>query len=172
MSPADALRDWHDFAVTIAAAAATLIGAMFVVMSIGSGFLTRERAHAVRAFLTPTVIHLASALLGAALTMVPTLDWPVFAALVGAGGLIGFGYSATVLVRVHGHPVDWVDRIWYGGLPLLGYAAAIAAAWFLLARAVAGIDLLAGVLALLLVAGIRNAWDMLVFIVAQARGSG
>jgi hypothetical protein len=34
------------------------------------------------------------------------------------------------------------------------------------------LDLLAAALAAFLVAGIRNAWDMIVFLVTSARGSG
>jgi hypothetical protein len=49
---------WHDFFSLIGTAAATLIGAMFVVVSIGIGFLTQDRAVAIRTFLTPTVTHL------------------------------------------------------------------------------------------------------------------
>ena len=55
-------------------ASATLIGAMFVVVSIGTGFLTRDRSIGIRTFLTSTVTNLSATLFGAALTMVPGLD--------------------------------------------------------------------------------------------------
>ena len=70
------IHTWHDFFVFMGTASATLIGAMFVVASIGGGFLTRDRSPEIRAFLTPTVIHLATVLLGCALMLVPGLEAP------------------------------------------------------------------------------------------------
>ena len=67
------LHPWHDFYVFLGTAAATLIGAMFVVASIGGGFLTHDRSPEIRAFLTPTVVHLATILLACAVMLVPGL---------------------------------------------------------------------------------------------------
>jgi hypothetical protein len=63
----------------IGTASATLLGAMFVVASIGSGYLTQERSTGISAFLTPTVIHMASVVGGCALALVPSLDWRTLA---------------------------------------------------------------------------------------------
>lgn len=150
--PAPALETWHDFYAAIGTFSATLLGAMFVVASIGSGFLTHERAEASRIFLTPVVVHLTTALLGCALTMVPGLDWRWLGMLLGVGSLAGCGYAAFVGVHVRRRPVDRDDRIWYGALPVFAHAALLTAA----------------VLALLLVASIRNAWDLILFFVREA----
>jgi hypothetical protein len=70
-SSIDALREWHNFYSVLATASATLLGAMFVVASIGGSLLTKERAGEVRLFVTPTVIHLSAIVFSCAAAMVP-----------------------------------------------------------------------------------------------------
>lgn len=167
----DILREWHDFYVTLAAAAAGILGAQFVVMSIGSGFLTQERAASVRAFMTPTVVHLTGCVLACALVTVPGLDRTIFAVMVGAGALMGLVFSGVTAVLQRRNLVFWEDVLWYASAPILAYLAMAGAALLLLRRAEWSLDLLALSIALLLVANIRNAWDMLVFLVARQRRS-
>lgn len=166
--PAPALETWHDFYAAIGTFSATLLGAMFVVASIGSGFLTHERAEASRIFPTPVVVHLTTALLGCALTMVPGLDWRWLGALLGTASLAGCGYAAFVGMHVRRRPVDRDDRIWYGALPVLAHAALLTAAILALLAHPWCLDVLAAGLALLLVASIRNAWDLILFFVREA----
>jgi hypothetical protein len=166
------LSAWHDFFMIVGTASATLIGAMFVVVSIGIGFLNRDRLVAVRTFLTPTVTHLSTALLGCALTMVPALDWMWLAGFAAVGGLAGIAYSGRVIWGFNQHRgTDRSDWLWYAAFPLVAYAVLLAVAAMAWRGAAASLDLLAGALGLLLVAGIRNAWDMIVFLVTQARGA-
>ena len=62
------------------------------------------------------------------------------------------------------------DRLWYAGAPIVAYALIMAAAWVAWKRAVGSLEMLAAGMALLLAAGIRNAWDGLIFLVGRARG--
>lgn len=169
--PAPTLEAWHDFYAAIGTFSATLLGAMFVVASIGSGFLTHERAEASRIFLTPVVVHLTTILLGCALTMAPGLDWRWLGVLLGGGSLAGCGYAGFVGLHVRRRPVDRDDRIWYGGLPVLAHAALLAAAVLALLGHPYCLDVLAAGLALLLVASIRNAWDLILFFVRESAPS-
>jgi hypothetical protein len=171
--PAPALHDWQNFFMILGTAAATLIGAMFVVVSIGSGILTRERTRAIRAFLTSTVANLSTVLFGAALTMVPALDWLWLGVFAGLASIAGLVYSVWVLSGFRQHAgIDRSDWLWYALFPPLGYALLLAAAATALQGMTVSLDLLAAALAAFLVAGIRNAWDMIVFLVTSARGSG
>lgn len=171
-SPAALLAPWHEFFMLIGAASATLIGAMFVVVSLGVGILTRDRSVAIRAFLTSTVTHLSSALLGCALTLLPTLDWTGLALAAGVAGIGGVAYSGWVLAGFRQHQgVVLSDWCWYAILPLVAYAALLGVAATAWRAAPASLDLLAAILAFLLVAGIRNAWDMVVFLMLRGRGS-
>jgi hypothetical protein len=164
------LGEWHDCFTVLGTAAATLIGAMFVVVSIGTGFLTRDRASAIRTFLTSTVIHLSTTLLGAALTMVPGLDWRWLGGIIGVVGIMGLVFSLRAMLGFNQHSgTDHSDWFWYAIFPVIGYALLLAAAATALRGMAVSLDLLAAALAFLLVAGIRNAWDMIVFLVTMPR---
>jgi hypothetical protein len=166
------LPPWHDFFVLIGTTAATLIGAMFVVMSIGIGILSRDRPVAIRVFLTTTVIHLSTVLFGCALTMVPVLSPRSQAIIAGVAGLAGIAYSVHVLVGFRQHRGTVLsDWFWYAIFPFIAYAALAIAAVFGLHDTKAGLTVFAGVMSFLLIAGIRNAWDMLVFLVTTSRNS-
>jgi hypothetical protein len=170
VSSAELLAPWHDFFVLIGGAAATLIGAMFVVVSIGIGILSRDRSVAIRVFLTTTVVHLSTVLFGCILTLVPVLTPRWQAIIAGVAGLAGVGYSVHVIwgFRQHRGTVlsDW---FWYAVFPLATYGVLATAAGLGLYDTAEGLDVFAAVLAALLVAGIRNAWDMLVFLVTSSR---
>jgi len=169
-SSLDALRDWHDFFVVIGAASASLLGAMFVVISIGTGFIKKQHTPAMRDFLTPTVIHMATVVIGCALVVVPSLERISFVVIFGLGGLIGLIYSGRIGLSVkRRREIDAEDRIWYAALPVLGYAAIAAAAFMVLRRLPGALEVLAAALILLLIVGIRNAWDMILFFVMRAR---
>jgi hypothetical protein len=172
VSSAALLAPWHDFFILIGTAAATLIGAMFVVVSIGIGILSRVRSAAIRVFLTTTVIHLSTVLFGCILVMVPVLEARFQAIIAGIAGIAGVAYSVHVFwgFRQHRGTVlsDW---FWYAVFPLIAYAALAVAAGLGLYDTAQGLDLFALLLTFMLVAGLRNAWDMLVFLVIADRDS-
>jgi hypothetical protein len=167
IAAAEAYQSWHDFYLLLGAAAATVIGAMFVVASIGTGFLTRQHGPQIREFLTPTVIHLTSVILLAALAVVPTLGWQFVAIAFAIGGGGGMAYSLVIGWRISRRRVEWSDHLWYALLPIVAYAALLAAALSILFRSAPNLEAVAGAAALLLVAGIRNAWDMILFFVTR-----
>ena len=174
VSLAAILKDWHDFYAVLATAAATIMAAMFVVASIASGFLKPERASETRVFLTPTVIHLAAVFIASALVLVSSLDGRTLGVLAGLLGLIGLAYSSAVGWNVsrRGPALELTDRLWYGLLPVAGYIAMLAAASTALRQGPHCLETLAAALAFLLLAGIRNAWDLLLFFVIQSKSSG
>jgi hypothetical protein len=161
---------WHDFYVLLGTGAATLIGAMFVVVSIGSSFLTEENEPQIRAFMTPTVIYLSTVLLGCLVTMVPSLDWPAASVTFGLGGVAGLFYSASTALRVVSNKVVLVDRVWYAIIPTVGYGVIFAAALLTGLHVRGAREALAVGLVLLLAAGIRNSWDLIVFYAQRTRG--
>ena len=168
----EAFHTWHDVYVLLGTGAATLIGAMFVVASIGSSFLTEQSEPQIRAFMTPTVIHLSTVLLGCAVAMVPSLEWPAPSVCFGISGLAGLVYSGRIALDVVGRPVLWVDRVWYGIVPTIAYAVVMAAALMMAQPMRGALEALAVGLVLLLVASIRNAWDLIVFYAQRTDGPG
>jgi hypothetical protein len=163
------LRAWRDFYIVAATAGASLIGAMFVVISIGVGFLTRERLAGTHAYITSTVVHLGAVVLVSLWTMVPPVEWVSFGIVLIAGGAAAAIYEATVAVAVHRFSFDWTDYLWYTAMPVLAYLAFIAAGVLSVDRSIHAVEILAAGAVLLLICGVRNAWDMILIIVLRPR---
>jgi hypothetical protein len=169
-SLADLIEDWHDFDLLVGTAAATLVGLMFVAASIGASIYTEKNRPGMRAFISPTVVHFTSVLVLALLALVPTHDWLTLAGLLALVGAAGGIYTANLWMQLfvrRRFDVDIVDRLFYAALPSLGYLLLLLAAFFLLWQSEAGLDLLAAAQITLLLAGIRNAWDMMMWIVIR-----
>ncbi|MBV9827510.1 MAG: hypothetical protein JO001_17875 [Alphaproteobacteria bacterium] len=165
---AEILRPWHDFYLLLATVSATLIGAMFVVASIGSNLLTPKHESGIRAFLTPTVIHLSVILLAGAMAAMPSLSWRMLGNVYGGGSMAGFAYSLLTGWRViRRDNIERVDHFWYAALPIAAYAIGIAATVPMLRGGMPSLDLLAGGVLLLLIAAIRNSWDMIIFFASR-----
>lgn len=169
-SLADLIEDWHDFDLLVGTAAATLVGLMFVAASIGASIYTEKKRPGMQAFISPTVVHFTSVLVLALLALVPTHDWLTLAGLLVLVGAAGGIYTANLWMQLfvrRRFDVDIVDRLFYAALPLLGYLLLLLATFFLLRQSEAGLDLLAAAQITLLLAGIRNAWDMMMWIVIR-----
>jgi len=169
----DTLREWHDFYELIGTASATLVGLTFVTASIGASYFTVEREGGLRAFLTPTVLHFAAVLIACLVTIVPSHSSLSLGIALAAGSLLGLAYSLRVWVTVRrrNFAIDREDQLWYLLAPVASYLLMMAAAAVVAFRAEApgiGLDLLAGSLGLLLALGIRNAWDMTVWIAVRS----
>jgi hypothetical protein len=166
----DLIEDWHDFDLLVGTAAATLVGLMFVAASIGASIYTEKNRPGMQAFISPTVVHFTSVLVLALLALVPTHEWLTLAGLLALVGVAGGVYSANLWMQLfvrRRFDVDIVDRLFYAALPSLGYLLLLLAAFFLLRQSEAGLDLLAAAQITLLLAGIRNAWDMMMWIVIR-----
>lgn len=165
------LGGWHDFYAILAMVAGTLIGAMFIVASIGGRNMTKARAAAVASFVTPTVIHLSAVLSACALLVVPNVPLQTLGVIGIVGGLGGLAAATRICWQVLHAKVDHIDRVWYGGVPLLGYVGIAAAAAMILTQARFSLETLAAALGLLIIASIRNAWDLIIFLVGQDRSA-
>jgi len=171
------LRDWHDFYVLAGTASATLVGLMFVAVSIGTTIFDESRHAGVKAFITPTVIHFAAVLFMCLVVSMPSHTRLTLCALLGAGALAGTVYSGGVMVVQmilrRRYKIDLEDRLFYVFAPLAGYVfALVAAASLFFQDAAVGADFIAVAVLTLLFAAIRNAWDMMVWIVIKTPGSG
>jgi hypothetical protein len=107
------LAAWGNFYVIVGSSGAALIGIQFVVIALVANRRALATADAIRAFATPTVVHLGAALLVSAIMSAP---WPsllpasVALALCGIGGL---GYGTIVIYharRQTTHAPVWQAR--------------------------------------------------------------
>ncbi len=167
------LRDWRDFYVMGGTAAATLVGLMFVFASIGASQLARRNLGAMRAFITPTVVHFGSALFVCLISIMPGHNERSLGGVLGVGALIGVAYCGQILVfilRRFAAGLAWEDRLFYALIPLAGYLMLLASALVELDGRPNDGNLLTGVaIIVLIVAGLRNAWDMTVWMMTRGQ---
>ena len=170
------LAAWQNFYVIIGSAAATLTGLLFVVMTLISGALVRVSSpwSGLRVFNTPNVLHFGAALLIATLLSAPwpTL-WPA-GLLVGLAGLGGVIYVFIVLWEVH-HRLSYhfvlSDWLWYTLFPLIAYTALLVAGILLPISTTLALFIIAAATLLLLIMGIRNAWDVVTYMIVEGSQS-
>jgi hypothetical protein len=166
------LSQWQNFYMIMGTAAATLTGLMFVVTTLIAGIDTHTAIlnAAVAAFNTPIVVHFGIVLLLAGLLSAP---WQTSSSLSLVLGLLGLGtvfYSIIVMRRMRRVPnyqstlEDW---LWYLTLPLLAHASLILAACMLADNPVLALYIIGSAMILLLLVGIRNAWDMVTFLAVE-----
>jgi len=167
---ADLIHAWHDFYLLVGTASATLVGLMFVTASIGAQVFTERNREAMRAFISPTVVHFTAVLLICMAAMMPAQDRLLLMLLLLLGGFAGAIYSAKVGYQLfirRRFDVDVIDRLFYALAPVLGYGFMLAAPALLLAGSEWSLEALAAAVITLLLAGIRNAWDMTLWIVIR-----
>jgi hypothetical protein len=165
------MREWHEFYTLTGTAGATLVGLMFVAASVGSTNWGRRAA--LRVFLSATVVHFSSVLCVSLCVLAPLPGVLVFGCLVAAIGCVGMIYCGLVVLDTVrdglAKNIDWDDQIWYAGLPIVGYLV-LGSAGVAEALEIEYSELvLTGAIVLLLIAGIRNAWDITVWAVTRQR---
>ena len=165
---------WDNYFFMVGSAAASLIGLLFVVVTLTQG---RERTAAMRGariYMTPLAIHFAAVLVDSAVCVVPNLSTEMAAVIFLICALVGLVNALQTCFGIRGlatkaDPPHWSDIWWYGLTPATVHIALIvisAGFWFGASWAVPAI---AATLMVLLLAGIRNAWDLVTWI---APGSG
>jgi len=175
------LQPWQNFYMLLGGASATLVGLMFIAISLGSSRWTPEErpilAASFGAFMSPTFIHFVYVLVTAIVVFVPTLSETALGGLLVLAGVGSLGHIARnlpfVRERYRARSLDRSDLVWYSLMPSVGYILYLDAGIGLL-RAAAGrpsrghaLDALAAASVLLLVIGVRNAWDLVVFMVMR-----
>jgi hypothetical protein len=169
-----ALERWTSFYMTMSAAAATLIGLLFVVIALAAGgqFMKNpaEGKANIHAYLTPTVVYFASVLGLAALLIFPNHTELTAALCIGIAGVIGLLYSGSTVI---GHDKRRFyrrrDVIPYAGLPFLAYGVLVLGGFLLLHDTQHGLTFAATGMLLLLAIGIRNSWAIATAIVIPTR---
>jgi len=157
------LRGWDNFFIMAGTAAATLIGLVFVAVTVGTGFSKSSIVHGTRGFLTPTLIRFSGVLF---LSLAVLAPWPSarpIGIILSMGGLVGLAYQIRVIVGRHKVGLilfNWYDWLPHVVVPALGSGSLIAGASGLLAERSFAPYAIAGAAVLLLFAGIYGAWDL------------
>ncbi|MFZ1921436.1 MAG: hypothetical protein WAU57_07365 [Xanthobacteraceae bacterium] len=166
------LAPWHEFYALLGTAAAALVALLFVAVSIATDVLTGEPESRTNTatYMSPVVFHYANLLFLSLIVLIPTQTWQSFGIVIAVASIASFGYSLLVMVRVHRNSIsDLSDRLGYGAVPMLCYAAGLVSSWLILKQHPAGLNLLAAAALSLLVANIRNAWDLMISLARRVK---
>jgi hypothetical protein len=161
---AQAVEGWHDFYLLIGTAAATLVGLLFVSLSLNVDVITREANADLRMLAAQTFTGFLNVVMLAVLFLIPRqvpsgLGLPLL-------GVSGYGLYETVgrfLKTYRTRP-----RAWGGGgvtrrfvAPAICFVASMIIAGSVLLGQTGGLYWLVPVMISLVVATSRNAWDLL-----------
>jgi hypothetical protein len=167
------LAGWENFYVIVGSSAGGLTGLTFVVIAlIKDGKRAQPTEAGLRAFVTPTIVHFAGVLGLAAYLSMPHQGVLTVSVGLAAAGLTGVVYAGVVAANLPSLGTQYVpvreDWIWNVILPVVVYAGLLATAiaiWYWTAQTLYAVAALS--LALLYI-GIRNAWDIAVWMTTSA----
>jgi len=163
---------WDSFYVIVGAAAGTLIGLQFVVITLIADKPPKDAVNAGAAFATPAIVHFSASLLLSALMRVP---WPspIYAVaswgVIGLGGLIYIGFVAWRMRRQVAYRPGIEDWVFHLALPVISYALLFAGALVARGHMAGALFAVAASALFLLFIGIHNAWDAVAYHVFVSR---
>jgi hypothetical protein len=169
----DALEHWHEFYTLLGTASATMVGLLFVAATVGSGAFTADRRAPLRVFLSASVVHFSGILAISLIVLAPLRSEALFGALVVICSLFGLGYCVVTLRDMINdglyRSIDPDDRVWYAFAPIVSYLCEAASGVGLAMAADWGAAALAASMGIVLVVGLRNAWDITVWAITRRR---
>jgi hypothetical protein len=160
------LAGWDNFFVVTGGAAGGLTGLTFVVISLAAD-AHRVKHVAVKAFVTPTIVHFGAVLALAAYLTMPRHTVVTLSFGLGAVGLAGLVYVGTIAAGIHRLKGDYTpvleDWIWNVILPALCFCVLLGTAFLFSTRPKQCPYGVAAAIMLLMIVGIHNAWDIAVW---------
>ncbi len=158
---------WEIFYTIVGSSAGALIGLQFVVLTLVAARPIRDGiAEAGGAFATPSVVHFTVVLLLSAIVTAPWDQVVLAAILWGLVGLGGVVYVVVVVRRMRTQSVyrpvleDWLFHVIF---PLAAYAVLAVSAVAAFSDASLALFLVGGAVLVLLLVGIHNAWDAVLY---------
>lgn len=153
---------WSNFFITTGAAGGTLVGSLFVVVTLGNGLPTARKVEIAHASLTPALYSFASVLLQRMVVLVP---WPsdgpsgVLFVAIGIGGFIYRIKAVQARRRLHLRAIQSkLDRFIHNLTPILASAILIYGGVALIAAEPLAPFAIAGSTTLFLFSGIYRTW--------------
>jgi hypothetical protein len=164
------LAGWSNFYVIVGSSAGALTGLTFVTVTLVASIGEGQAGWGISAFTTPTDVHFGAVLLASAIFSAPWTSPELPAVALALCGVAGMAYSMLVVRRLRrpgNYQLVQEDWIWFGVLPVAAYTLLAVLAVVLPLWPVLVLFGIGGVLLLLLFMGIRNAWDIVTYLVVE-----
>ena len=161
------LSAWSSFYVMMGSSAAALTGLVFIVITLIRDANRGQTNTGIGTFTTPTVVHFSCALFTCAVMSVPFPSLAPIAVILGLAGVGGLSYMMLIARRqatLRTYRPDVEDWTWNVILPAGAYATLLGGAIAMHAAASAALYATAAAVALLILVGIHNAWDVVTFL--------
>jgi hypothetical protein len=156
------LNGWTDFYTTTGAAGGTLVGLLFVVVTLGTSLSVSRRLDIAHASLTPAMYSFAGVLLQSMIMLVPwqsDLPCGILLCLMGAGGLIYRIRAVRVRSGLHLRAIKTrVDRLLHNATPIAASVVLMCCGAGLIAGEAYSPFVIAGSTTLFLVSGVYRTW--------------
>jgi hypothetical protein len=162
------LDQWTNFYMITSAAAASLLGLMFVVISLGAERRRGEDALKIRIYLTPVIIYFSSVLVMSLLLAIPNHTRPTAVSCICLESIVGLAYAVSLAIKRGAGNAFYdarSDLFSYVICPFAAHAVMLAGgllSWLQMPQI--GLDLVAAGLIALLGIGIRNSWAIAITI--------
>ncbi len=163
------LGGWSEFFTLTGSAGATLLGLLFVVVTLGTNLSTSRKADVTHAVLTPALYSFAGVLAQSMVALAPwasNLPSGVTFVLLGVGGLV---YRINAVLRRRSLNLRAIqrpiDRIFHNLVPVVASLILIAGGAGLIAGTAFAPYAIAGSVTLLLFSGIYRTWGETVVLI-------
>ena len=163
---------WDEFFKMAGAAGATLIGLLFVAITVATGFSKEHGVIGSRGFLTPVLVEFCVVLFLALGVLAPWPSTLPAGIVLGIAGLAGVAYQIHVIriqLKIEFAALAWYDRLFYAAVPMISYAGMIAGGVGLIAGESFAPYAIAATTTLLLFIGIYGAWDVTLWIMKNRK---
>ena len=156
------LNGWSDFFTTTGSAGGTLVGLLFVVVTLGTGLSTSRKLDIAHASLTPAMYSFAGVLLQSMVVLVPWQSSEpsgVIFVVMGIGGLLYRINVVRVRSSLHLRAIrSKTEKIFHNVTPIVASVILICGGAGLIAGETVAPFAIAGSTTLLLVSGIYRTW--------------
>jgi hypothetical protein len=171
----DLLHSWQNFYFMAGGAAVTLIGLMFVAISLGMHLVNEVTRESFRIFAAPSIFYFVSVLLIACMMLVPSFTAPGLGLVMLFGAAVGLVVTLPRVIKLVQAALkhqdfdfwDWLTQIIFPALSFV--LIGLGAICLLVNQWAIGIDGIWLATVLLLISAIANTWSMVIWIIEQQR---
>ena len=170
-------QGWDNFFFMIGSASAGLVGLLFVIVTLTAGIERSRALRGARLYMTPTAVLFCIVLSVCAVALAPGLPAWAMAALVFFIALVGLANGVRSCLGIARMSLGadaphWSDFWMYGVTPAAICLGLCAAALAIAMGQPLADYALAGLLLALLLAAIRNAWDLVTWMAPSSKVAG